>query len=118
MSKDTRVVVTPVAAEEFDVLAARYAGRSANLARSLVLGYRELKKRISKNSEIGQIYEEYTEKFGVEFHVTRILVGGDSVRVFYLRESDRCTIFWFWNTFHPEDELGLRDSLEPFVRVE
>ena len=67
MSKDTRVVVTTVAAEEFDALAARFAGRSANLARSLVLGYRELKRRISKNSEIGKIYEEYTEKFGVDF---------------------------------------------------
>jgi hypothetical protein len=43
MSKDTRVVVTTVAAEEFDAIAARFAGRSANLARSLVLGYRELK---------------------------------------------------------------------------
>jgi hypothetical protein len=118
MSKDTRIVVTPMASEEFDSLAARFAGRSANLARSFVLGYRELKKRISKYSEIGQIYEEYTEKFGVEFHVTRILVGGDSVRVFYLREADRCTIFWFWNTFHPEDEQALRDSLEPFIRVE
>lgn len=118
MASVFRVVLTPVAADELDSLVSRYAVRSANLARSLVLGYREMKERISKNPEIGQIYEEYTEKFGVEFHVTRILVGGDSVRVFYLREADRCVLFWFWNTFHPEDEQALRDSLEPFVRVE
>ncbi len=117
MTKKTRIVVTPAASEEFDSLTSRFACRSANLARSLILGYRELKKRISNNSEIGQIYEEYTEKFGVEFHVTRILVGADSVRVFYLREVDRCVIFWFWNTFHPEDEQALRESLESFVRV-
>ena len=118
MEKRTKIVVTPVASDEFDSLVIRFADRSENLARSLVLGYRELKKRISIKNEIGQIYEEYTEKFGVEFHVTRILAGSDSVRVFYLREVDRCTIFWFWNTFHAEDEQALRESLEPFIRVE
>jgi hypothetical protein len=117
VAKHTKIAVTPVASEEFDSLASRFAGRSANLAKSFVLGYKELKKRISKNPEIGQVYEEYTEKFGVEFHVTRVLVGGDSVRVLYLREVDRCVIFWFWNTFHPEDEQALRDALEPFVRI-
>jgi hypothetical protein len=118
MVSNIKIVVTPVAAEEFDSIVIRFAARSANLARSFVLGYRELRKRVSENPAIGQIYEEYTEKFGVEFHVTRILVGADSVRVFYLREADRCTIFWFWNTYHPEDEQVLRDSLEPFIRVD
>jgi hypothetical protein len=115
---DVKIVVTPAAAAEFDRVTIRFAARSKNLAKSLVLGYRELKNRIGNNPDIGQVYEEYTEKFGVEFHVTRILVGADSVRVFYLREVDRCTIFWFWNTFHPEDEQALRESMEPFVRVE
>lgn len=118
MGNSIKIVVTPNASVEFDNIATRFAVRSTNLARSFVLGYRELKKRVSENASIGQIYEEYTEKFGVEFHVTRILVGADSVRVFYLREADRCTIFWFWNTYHPEDEHALRDSLEPFIRVD
>jgi hypothetical protein len=117
-ARGVNVVITPVASAEFEILAVRFAGRSGKLAKSLVLGYRALKERISQNPEIGQIYEEYTERFGVEFHVMRILVGSDSVRVLYLREADRCTIFWFWNTFHPEDEQALRESLEPFIRVE
>jgi hypothetical protein len=116
--RSVKIVVTPTAAAEFDNIAIRFAARSKNLGKSLVLGYRALKKRIDVNPEIGQVYEEYTEKFGVEFHVARILVGSDSVRVFYLRETDRCTIFWFWNTIHPEDEQSLRESLEPFIRVE
>lgn len=118
MVKRTTVVATPESTKEFDRLLISFASRSKKLAASFYKGYKKTKLNIANNPDIGQVYEEYTEIFGVVFHVTRILVGRDFVRVFYLKDTDRCVIFWFWHTFFPESEDDMAKNLEPYVRAE